>query len=194
MYELPTTLSVENVTYHIRNKGDYRMVLDCFSALNDVELSSTERVFSSLIIFFSDFEDVDDLLMFSNEVITELIEKMFDFMNCGQKNPGAKTEMKLIDWEGDSQLIASGINNVANTEIRSVEYCHWWTFMGYYCAIGESPLSTVVGIRSKIAKGKKLEKYEQEFRRENPQYFIWDNRTLQQKEDDALLNEIWNKE
>ena len=194
MYELPTTLSVENVTYHIRNKGDYRMVLDCFSALNDVELSSTEMVFSSLIIFFSDFEDVDDLLMFSNEVITELIEKMFDFMNCGQKNPGAKTEMKLIDWEGDSQLIASGINNVANTEIRSVEYCHWWTFMGYYCAIGESPLSTVVGIRSKIAKGKKLEKYEQEFRRENPQYFIWDNRTLQQKEDDALLNEIWNKE
>jgi hypothetical protein len=66
--------------------------------------------------------------------------------------------------------------------------------MGYFSAIGESPLSTVVGIRSKIAKGKKLEKYEQEFRHDNPQYFVWDSRTLQQREEDALLNELWNKE
>jgi len=194
MYELPITVSAENAVYHIRNNGDYRMVLDCFSALNDVGLSNSERIFAALIIFFEEFDDMEKLFTCAEELITELVNKMFIFFNCGSENPGAKTEMKLIDWEGDSQLIASGINNVANTEIRSVEYCHWWTFMGYYCAIGESPLSTVVGIRSKIAKGKKLEKYEQEFRRDNPQYFNWDMRTLKQKEDDALLNEIWNKE
>jgi len=194
MYELPITISVENTIYSIRNNGDYRMVLDCFSALNDVELSKSERVYASLMVFYPDLEEVETILNCSEELLVELVDKMFDFFNCGQKNPGAKTEMKLIDWDGDSQLIASGINNVAKTEIRSVEYCHWWTFMGYYCAIGESPLSTVVGIRNKICKGKKLEKYEQEFRRDNPQYFIWDNRTLQQKEDDALLNELWNKE
>ena len=190
MYELPITITVNENIYAIRNNGDYRMVLDAFSALNDVTLDKQER----LMIFYPDFEDIEVILCSPEELLTELVNKMFDFMNCGQTNPGAKTEMKLIDWEGDSQLIASGINNVAGKEIRSVEYCHWWTFMGYYFAIGESPLSTVVGIRSKIAKGKKLEKYEQEFRRDNPQYFIWDNRTLQQKEDDALLAELWNKE
>lgn len=65
--------------------------------------------------------------------------------------------------------------------------------MGYFNAVGESALSTVVSIRSKIAKGKKLEKYEQEFRKENPQYFTWDMRTLKQKEEDELLNQLWNK-
>ncbi len=194
MYELPITISIEGTVYAIRNNGDYRMVLDCFSALNDVELTEQERILTSLSIFYPIFDDAETLFNISEEEIVELTNKMFNFFNCNQKNPGAKTEMKLIDWDGDEQLISSGINNVAKTEIRSVEYCHWWTFMGYYCAIGESPLSTVVGIRNKIAKGKKLEKYEQEFRRDNPQYFIWDSRTLKQKEDDALLQELWNKE
>ena len=66
--------------------------------------------------------------------------------------------------------------------------------MGYFNAIGESALATVVGIRSKKKKKKKLEKYEMQFRRDNPQYFTWDMRTLKQKEDDELLNQLWNKE
>ena len=169
------------------------MVLDCFNALNDVELSETERIIASIFIFYSDFEGVEDVLLLDGDTVSALVEQMFNFMNCNE-HEGAKTNFKAIDWENDEQLICSAINNVANTEIRSVEYCHWWTFMGYFCAIGESPLSTVVGIRNKIAKGKKLEKYENEFRRDNPQYFIWDRRTLKQKEDDALLQELWNKE
>lgn len=193
MYELPITITVNENVYSIRNKGDYRMVLDVFTVLNDVELSEQERILTSLIIFYTEFDDVKRLFACSEEELTALTEEMFNFFNCGQTSPGANTNVKLIDWDNDEQLISSAINNVANTEIRSVEYCHWWTFMGYYLAIGESPLSTVVGIRSKIVKGKKLEKYEQEFRRDNPQYFNWDRRTLQEKEDDALLQELWNK-
>ena len=75
---------------------------------------------------------------------------------------------------------------------RALTYLHWWTFMGYFCSIGESTLSTVVSIRDKILKGKKLEKYETEFRRDNPQYFKWDSRTLQEKEDDELLKQLWD--
>ena len=193
MYELPITITVNENVYSIRNKGDYRMVLDVFAVLNDVELSEQERILTSLIIFYTEFDDVERLFACSEEELTALTEEMFNFFNCGQTSPGANTNVKLIDWDNDEQLIASGVNNVANTEIRSVEYCHWWTFMGYYLAIGESPLSTVVGIRNKIVKGKKLEKYEQEFKRDNPQYFNWDRRTLQEKEDDALLQELWNK-
>ena len=194
MYALPITVDINGGIYTIRNNGDYRMVLDCFNALNDVELSETERIVSSLYIFYSDFDGVEDILVLDEESLVNLVDKMFDFMNCGGQQSGSKTDFKAIDWDNDEQLICSAVNNVANTEIRSVEYCHWWTFMGYFCAIGESTLSTVVGIRNKIAKGKKLEKYEMEFRRDNPEYFIWDSRTLKQKEDDALLNQLWNKE
>lgn len=194
MYELPVTITVNETVYAIRNNGDYRMVLDCFSAINDVELSEKDRILTALMVFYPDLEDPTSLFLTPADILSELCNKMFDFINCGKSDVGAKTNFKAIDWESDEQLICSAINNVASMEIRSVEYCHWWTFMGYFCAIGESPLSTVVGIRNKIGKGKKLEKYEQEFRRDNPQYFIWDSRTLKQKEEDALLNELWNKE
>ena len=170
------------------------MVLDCFQVLNDIELSETERIIAFLIIFYEDFNDVESVLSLDEDTMSELIDNAFSFFNCGQKNAPAETNYKTIDWEGDAQLISSAVNNVAGREIRAESYLHWWTFMGYFNAVGESALSTVVGIRSKIAKNKKLEKYEQEFRSENPQYFNWDMRTLKQKEEDELLNQLWNKE
>ena len=42
-----------------------------------------------------------------------------------------------------------------------------WTVLGAYMELGECLFSTVLGLRQKRAKGKKLEKYEQEFAREN---------------------------
>lgn len=170
------------------------MVLDCFKVLNDVELSDNERILACLLIFYEDFNEIEDVLSLDGDDIKLLIDNAFSFFNCGSQHSQGETNYKTIDWENDSQLISSAVNKVAGKEIRAEQYLHWWTFMGYFNAVGESALSTVVGIRSKIVKGKKLEKYEQEFRNANPQYFIWDKRTLQQKEDDELLNQIWNKE
>lgn len=170
------------------------MVLDCFQVLNDIELSDSERIFACLIIFYEDFNDLESVLSLDEDTMKALVDSAFLFFNCGQQEPSGKTEYKTIDWETDSQLISSAVNKVAGKEVRAETYLHWWTFMGYFNAVGESALSTVVGIRSKIAKGKKLEKYELEFKRDNPQYFNWDMRTLKQKEDDELLNQLWNKE
>ena len=66
--------------------------------------------------------------------------------------------------------------------------------MGYFAEVGESVLSTVVGIRNKIKRGKKLEKYEKEFREHNPHYFIWDSRTAQERKDEEDILSLWNKE
>ena len=194
MYELPTTVEINGQVYAIRNRGDYRMVLDCFAVLNDVELSEQERIFAFLIIFYEDFNDLESVLSVNEEDLQSLVDKAFLFFNCGQEHIAGETNYKTIDWEQDAQLISSAVNKVAGKEVRAETYLHWWTFMGYFNAVGESALSTVVGIRSKIIKGKKLEKYESDFRRENPQYFNWDRRTLKQKEDDELLNQLWNKE
>ena len=97
----------------------------------------------------------------------------------------------MIDWSHDSNLIASAINNVANQEIRSLPYLHWWTFLGYYTAIGECLLSTVVSIRYKKARGEKLEKYEKKFMQDNPQYFNIDLRTAEQKAADEYIMQLW---
>lgn len=193
MYTLPTTVKIRDNDFKIRNKGDFRMVLDCFNALQDDNLSQQERVISSLIIFYDDVHSYEDLcvLFKDDEDLKLAIEKMYDFFNCNQKEVGAKQNYKLIDWDNDSQIICSAINNVANIEIRSLEYLHWWTFMGYYISIGESVLSTVVGIRHKIATGKKLEKYEKDFKKDNPNYFNFDYRTSEQREEDAKFRAMW---
>lgn len=193
MFELPTAITINDRVFNIRERGDFRMVLDCFSALQDEELSKEERVVTSLIIFYEDLDSVEDCTEVFLDYLQDLVKEMYNFFNCNQPTIGAVQKHELIDWESDSQLIASAINNVANTEIRIASYVHWWTFMGYYMAVGECALSNIVSIRDKLVKGKKLEKYEKEFRQQNPQYFMW-RQKLQQQEAEDILSELWNKE
>ena len=189
MYELPTTITVNNSIYHIRNSGDFRVILDCFAALRDDEISEDARILASLIIFYADFNDITNIPD-NQDVDTILINKMFQFMNGGTADAlGSNTDVSLVDWEKDSQMICAAINKVANTEIRALPYLHWWTFLGYYMAVGESVLSTVVSIRDKIVHGKNLEKWEKEFKRNNPEYFIWRRQTVDEAEFDRKLRE-----
>ena len=191
MYELPTSIELEGQSFAIRDDGDFRMVLDCFSILNDYDLELEERLLGALSIFYADIKkDLSEISKLPS--IEEAVKKMYEFFNCrspeiSQKRP----DYKLIDWEVDEILITSAINQVAGKEIRLEKYIHWWTFMGYYMAVGECSLSTVVSIRHKIATNQKLEKYEKKFRAENPQYFTVDVRSKAQQEADAMVRNLW---
>lgn len=191
MYNLPTEIYIQDKAFHIRENGDFRMVLECFSCLEDLELSENERVLCALIIFY-DFENLEDLQKLPD--LEEAVKEMYKFFEADMPEAKKGQDYKLINWDTDSAMICSAINKVAGIEIRGQQYVHWWTFMGYYLAVGESSLSTVVGIRSKIIKGKKLEKWEKQFRSENSQYFNWNPKSIQQQEDEAWLKSVWNKE
>lgn len=190
MYELPVTVTVNETEYQIRNKADYRTVLGVIDLLNDPELTNEERVISALVVFYDGFTDADDIILTFRNNLSAAIEAMMNFIGCEDEDTQSGSNIKLIDWKQDEKLIISGINSVARTEVRALEYLHWWTFISYYMAIGEGPLSTVVSIRSKIAKGKKLDKAEKEFRRENPSYFRWKNQEIEERN---FIESIWNK-
>lgn len=192
MYRLPTELEINGKYYKIRKRGDYRLVLDVFSILEDYSITQSERIISALIMFYEDFNVMEDVLMAKDD-LDEAISKMFQFFNADRPE-GKANDRKLIDWEQDSAIISSAINTVAGKEIRELEYLHWWTFIAYYMAIGESTLSTVVSLRDKILRGKKLEKWEKEFKRDNPQYFIWNHQTVEEQEANEWLKSVWNKE
>lgn len=196
MYSLPTSIQIGEKQFNITNKGDFRMVLDCFNALNDEELEENEQVVAALLIFYEDIKDIDDLFVQfdTDELLAEAIQSMFLFFNCGQEHVGMETDYELVDWNKDEQIIVAAINTVANKEVRLEEYIHWWTFMGYYISIGSSVLSTVVGIRYKIIKNKKLDKEEKEFRQENTHYFDWNFMSSKKQKMDELIKDIWNKE
>ena len=195
MFELPTTITVDGREYPIRNKGDYRMILDVFSALNDDELDTSLSLGTALVIFLEGVDHIGMLFdMFpTEELFAEALKQMTLFINCGSEEvAGAHAKHSVVDWEQDQQIIAGAVNVVAKMEVRALPYLHWWTFMGYYMGIGEGVFSTIVNIRSKIKEGKKLEKYEQDFRRDNPQYFVT-KRTEQEKAFDDDLRRLWNE-
>lgn len=193
MYELPTEIEIEGVQYGIRNRGDYRVILDIFSCLEDPELEPNERIISALIIFYEDLNSIEDVYALPN--IEVAVDKMYEFFNGEpQPKPTMQTHRKLIDWESDEAIIVSAINSVANTEIRALDYLHWWTFLSYYMAVGESTLSTVVSIRNKTAKGEKLEKWERKYKQENPHLFTWKSKTADEIDAENWLKSVWNKE
>ena len=70
-------------------------------------------------------------------------------------------------FRSDGDMIVPAVNKVAGKEIRAVPYMHWWTFFGYFMESGECLFNTVVGIRSKKAKGERLDKWEKKFYQEN---------------------------
>ena len=43
-----------------------------------------------------------------------------------------------------------------------------------------------------MMRGKKLEKYEQEFRRNNPEYFVWNTDSVADEEAEELFKQLWN--
>ena len=192
MYELPRTVEVAGKSYNIRNGADYRTIIGVISLCEDPELTKEERTVSALIVFYEDINEFEDIFEVFGDNIPEAVQAMLQFISYNYDDDfNSSSKIKLIDWVQDESLIIAGVNGVARTEVRALEYLHWWTFLSYYMSIGESALSTVVSIRNKIAKGKKLEKYEQEFRRENPSYFRWKNKEIEERN---FIESIWNKD
>lgn len=157
-YDLPTSLSIAGTDYKIRS--DFRAILDILISQSDPELDEACRAMVLIRILYEDWNKIPP------EHLEEAIEKGVEFIDCGQRDTGGR-KVRLMDWEQDAGIIIPAVNRVAHTEIRSIPYMHWWTFFAYFMEVGESLFSSVVHIRQKRSKGKKLEKWEEEYYREN---------------------------
>ena len=197
MYSLPTYITIDGIDHPITNKGDYRMIIEgCFHSLNDPELDKEFRVISSLICFYEELDDIDDLEPVFGDKLEDAVTAMYDFFNCNQLAIGAKVQQNLVDWEKDAQMISAAVNRVApQRDIRDEnEYVHWFTFMGYYLSIGECIWAQIIAIRDKIVNHKQLDKFERKFKQDNPEYFIWGQDSIEQKEAEDLMTQFgWNQ-
>lgn len=185
-YELPTSLKISGVDFSIRT--DFRVIIDILVAMNDPELGEQAKAVVMLQILFEDWQSIPP------EHLTEACQKACEFIDCGQADDSPnKPKPRLMDWEQDGDMIVPAVNKVAGKEIRAVPYMHWWTFFGYFMESGECLFNTVVGIRSKKAKGERLDKWEKKFYQENKN--IIDIKTRLSDEEQAYkdaLNEMLN--
>lgn len=188
-WEFPTSLNVGGIDYEIRT--DYRAVLDLFTALTDPDLTDENEQITaymqSRIILEIMFPDCDNI---PAEHIQEALDKVSEFIDMGISDDRKKP--KTMDWEQDAPILIPAINKVLNCEIRAVQYMHWWTFLGAYMEIGESLFSNIIHIRQKKAKGKKLEKWEQDFYNENKSLIDFKEKKAQRSEEEkSAIDELF---
>ena len=188
-WEFPTSLNIGGIDYEIRT--DYRAVLDLFTALNDEELTDDdpqiEAYMKSRVILEIMFPQCDAI---PEECVQEAINKVCEFIDMGITDDSKKP--KTMDWEQDAPILIPAINRVLNTEIRAQNHIHWWTFLGAYMEIGESLFSTIVHIRQKRLKGQKLEKWEQDFYKENKSLIDFKEKKVKRSEEEkSAIEELF---
>lgn len=164
-WSLPIAVEIDGKDYAIRDKCDYRVVLDVINVLKDNDLNDEEKVKCALFIFF---ECIDGL-----ENIEKAMKEMMKIIGANdgdndQREADQQEKPQLMDWEHDFPQLAPPINRVLGYSVRDAShYTHWYDFVGAYMELGECTFSTIVTIRAKRAKGKKLDGNEQEFYKEN---------------------------
>ena len=157
IFDLPTALEVDGQMWDIAT--DYRDILRILTAFEDPDVNDGEKATLCLYNLYVDLEKMPP------EIMQEALDAAIKFIDHGAENDqhGPRT----MDWEQDAPLIFPAVNRAAGFEVRSVPYMHWWTFLGLFMEIRECTYSTVLSIRQKKAKGKKLEKWENEYYQQN---------------------------
>ena len=161
IWNLPTKLHINGNDWEIRT--DFRVILDILTAISDPDLDDEDRWLICLMILIVDF---DNLPRADYEEACKQAKEFID-MGLGDNENDKRKKPRTMDWEQDAQLIIPAVNRVMGKEVRAEQYLHWWTFLSAYMEIGECNYTHILNIRNKKIKGKKLEKWEQEFIREN---------------------------
>lgn len=153
-WELPQKLDVNGHQYAIN--ADFRDVLEVIDWLNNQNEEEQVRLYVAYQLFFDDWDSIPQC----DQV--EAVRQMMIFIAGGVEDTGPSGP-RLIDWEQDQGMIVADVNKVAGCEIRALPFVHWWTFLAWFSGIGEGQLATVVSIREKRRKGKKLDDWEREY-------------------------------
>ena len=177
-YNLPTSTIIDGKV--CKFNSDYRDIINIFNLLNDPDLLPEEKGLLSLELFYQDDNYKVD--------IKKALDELFFFITMGDDESNNNTSRKpLYDWDNDFSLIVAPVNKILGKDVRGIKYLHWWTFLSAFMEIGECTFSTYVGIRDKLNKGKKLEKYEEQILRDNR------DKIILKKKYDATTQELMDE-
>lgn len=160
LWQLPRSTRLAGREWRFR--ADFRDILQLMRLLERPDCCQQGRIYLAMRLFYPDFNQMPV------QAWPQAAQAMLEFVSGGTETSGPAGP-RLLDWQQDADLIVSDVNRVAGCEIRALPFVHWWTFLGWFGAIGEGRLSAVVAVRSKLAEGRPLEDWEQEFYRRNRQ-------------------------
>ena len=167
---------MEGAEYAIRSV--YRAILDICAALSDPELDGQERAAVALTIFYP------GLAAMPAGHYRTAVDRCLRFIRGGEGEPSGRAP-RLVDWEQDFPHIVAPINRVLGQEVRAVEYMHWRTFLAAFYEIGECTFAQIVRVRDRLARGKALDKQDQEWYRNN-RHLVDFKRKYTERDDELL--------
>ncbi len=154
LFNLPVSVQISGAEVSIHT--DFRVILEIFVMLADPELSDTDKTEALLRTFYE-------------ERPAETAAAVAAFRDFVDPSPSSGGGPSLVNWSRDFPLLVGPVNHVLGTECRSMPYLHWYTFLAAYMEIPpDSVFAQTLRIREKLARGKKLEKWEKEFYHRNP--------------------------
>ena len=159
LWTLPETVHFADTDWRVHT--DFRDVLEILRWLDgsaDPALTDSERWYVALALFYRDFSLMPPVQY------REACEAMATFVQAGRPD-GGPCAPRLMDWQQDAALIAAGTARAAGQDLRALPHLHWWSFLGWFDSIADGPFATVVALRDKLRRGKKLEPWEREFYR-----------------------------
>ncbi|MDL2327473.1 Gp15 family bacteriophage protein [Ruminococcaceae bacterium OttesenSCG-928-A11] len=156
-WSLPTETEFGGQVYPFNS--DFRDILEIIGVIQ-TETDTQMAALSALALFY------EDIFAIPTEHWQAALEYLYGFIACFEEDDG-RPQPKNFDWEQDYTMIAADVNKVARCEVRALPHLHWFTFIGYFTSIGDGQLVNIVSIRQKLRKRQKLDKWEQEFYRNN---------------------------
>lgn len=119
-------------------------------------------------------DEQGDTQMFHTKNVLRRIQKYMPYRTGATiKLTVAQTDPRVPEIVTEEPQVVYLYNGVSrsgkplNYSCRRCGYLHWWEFLGAFHGIGDGLFAQVVNIRNKRARGKMLDKSEQEFAREN---------------------------
>ena len=157
MFSLPDTVLFNESEYRVRT--DFRVILEIFVMLDDPDLTDADKTEALLRMFYVERpSDVEDAI----RAFSEFVDPR------GSGNSKKSSSQHLISWQQDFDLMVAPINHILGAECRALPDLHWHTFLAAYLEIPpDSVFARVLRIREKLRSGKKLEKYERTWYRNN---------------------------
>ena len=152
-------------------RTDFRVILEILVMLRDADLSDGDKAEALLRMFYVE----------RPTEANAAIEACYRFI---QSHPVQQSAPRsLVDWERDFDLMAAPVNHILGCECRALPYLHWHTFLAAWMEIGpETLFGQVLRIREKLRTGRKLEKAEQRFLRQNRSLVILPTRLSREEE------------
>ena len=198
VWTLPTEIEISGVSYKIRT--DWHDIINILIAMNDPNLNKEDKLLTMLDILYIDMEIMEDTgnlfvrckgKNLTSSEVEEAMKKATEFIDAGITDDGAP-KPRTMDWEHDAPIIFPAVNKAVGKDVRTLQM-HWWTFLGFFMEIQEGTFTQVVSIRQKKAKHEKLEKWEQQFYRNNKKLIdLPRNETEEEKEERERLNNMLN--